>query len=52
MIRYSVLDLAPITQASDAHAERVRVHRYWIAEHIYDHGARVRSYEIVAEVRV
>lgn len=28
------------------------VHRYWIAEHIYDHGARVRSYEIVTEVRV
>jgi luciferase family oxidoreductase group 1 len=45
MIRYSVLDLAPITQGSDAatelrnsrdlaqHAERLGFHRYWIAEH-------------------
>ncbi len=44
-IRYSVLDLAPITQGSDAaaalrnsrdlaqHAERLGFHRYWIAEH-------------------
>ena len=45
MIRYSVLDLAPITEGSDAatalrnsrdlaqHAERLGFHRYWIAEH-------------------
>jgi hypothetical protein len=38
----------PISMTSSG----VGVHRYWIAEHIYDHGARVRSYEIVAEVRV
>jgi len=43
MIRYSVLDLAPITQGSDA-ATALRNSR--------DHGARVRSYEIVAGVRV
>jgi alkanesulfonate monooxygenase SsuD/methylene tetrahydromethanopterin reductase-like flavin-dependent oxidoreductase (luciferase family) len=40
------------TSRSAQHAERVGVHRYWIAEHLYDHGARVRFYEIVAEVRV
>src|SRR5437899_12821871 len=45
MIRLSVLDLAPITQGSDAatafrntldfarHAERLGFHRYWLAEH-------------------
>ena len=45
MIRFSVLDLAPITQGSDAatalrntrdlaqHAERLGFYRYWIAEH-------------------
>src|SRR5438270_13278175 len=45
MVRLSVLDLAPITQGSDAgtalrntldlarHAERLGFHRYWIAEH-------------------
>src|SRR5882724_8699354 len=45
MIRLSVLDLAPITQGSDAatafrntldfarHAERLGYHRYWLAEH-------------------
>ena len=45
MVRFSVLDLAPITQGSDAaaalsntrdlarHAERLGFHRYWIAEH-------------------
>ena len=45
MLRLSVLDLAPITQGSDAasalrntldlarHAERLGFHRYWLAEH-------------------
>jgi luciferase family oxidoreductase group 1 len=45
MVRLSVLDLAPITQGSDAatalthaldlarHAERLGFHRYWLAEH-------------------
>ena len=45
MVRFSVLDLAPITEGSDAaaalhhtrdlaqHAERLGFHRYWIAEH-------------------
>src|SRR5882724_11250137 len=45
MVRLSVLDLAPITQGSDAatafrhsldyarHAERLGIHRYWLAEH-------------------
>ena len=45
MVRLSVLDLAPITQGSDAatalrhsldyarHAERLGIHRYWVAEH-------------------
>src|SRR5882672_5195945 len=45
MVRLSVLDLAPITQGSDAattfrqsldyarHAERLGMHRYWLAEH-------------------
>ena len=45
MVRLSVLDLAPITQGSDAatalrntrdlarHAERLAFHRYWLAEH-------------------
>src|SRR3989442_85460 len=45
MIRLSVLDLAPITQGSDAatalrhtldlarHAERLGFHRFWLAEH-------------------
>src|SRR5476649_1443890 len=45
MPRLSVLDLAPITQGSDAaaalkntldlarHAERLGFHRYWLAEH-------------------
>ena len=45
MLRLSVLDLAPITQGSDAatalrntldlarHAERLGFHRYWVAEH-------------------
>jgi luciferase family oxidoreductase group 1 len=45
MVRVSVLDLAPITDGSDAaaalrhsrdlaqHAERLGFHRYWIAEH-------------------
>ena len=45
MVRFSVLDLAPITQGSDAatalrntldlarHAERLGFHRYWLAEH-------------------
>jgi luciferase family oxidoreductase group 1 len=45
MARFSVLDLAPITEGSDAatalrnsrdlaqHAERLGFHRYWIAEH-------------------
>jgi luciferase family oxidoreductase group 1 len=45
MLRLSILDLAPITQGSDAaaalrntrdlarHAERLGFHRYWIAEH-------------------
>src|SRR3979490_3348572 len=44
-LRLSVLDLAPITQGSDAaaalrntldlarHAERLGFHRYWLAEH-------------------
>ena len=44
-VRLSVLDLAPITQGSDAatafrqsldyarHAERLGIHRYWLAEH-------------------
>src|ERR1700731_2957083 len=45
MVHLSVLDLAPITQGSDAaaalrntldlarHAERLGFHRYWLAEH-------------------
>jgi len=45
MVRLSILDLAPITQGSDAatafrhsldyarHAERLGIHRYWLAEH-------------------
>ena len=45
MVPYSVLDLAPITEGSDAaasfrnsldfarHAERLGYHRYWVAEH-------------------
>ncbi|PYQ74281.1 MAG: hypothetical protein DMG01_21080 [Acidobacteria bacterium] len=45
MVRLSVLDLATITQGSDAatafrqsldyarHAERLGIHRYWLAEH-------------------
>jgi luciferase family oxidoreductase group 1 len=45
MVRLSVLDLAPITQGSDAatalrnsldyarHAESLGIHRYWLAEH-------------------
>src|SRR5438128_10327946 len=45
MTRFSILDLAPITQGSDAatalrhtrdlaqHAERLGFHRYWLAEH-------------------
>ena len=45
MFRLSVLDLAPITQGSDAasalrntldlarHAERLDFHRYWLTEH-------------------
>jgi luciferase family oxidoreductase group 1 len=45
MVRLSVLDLAPITQGSDAsaalrntldlarHADRLGFHRYWLAEH-------------------
>src|SRR5215510_119525 len=45
MTQFSVLDLAPITQGSDAatalrnsrdlaqHAERLGFHRYWLAEH-------------------
>ena len=45
MARFSILDLAPITQGSDAavalrnslelaqHAERLGFHRYWVAEH-------------------
>jgi luciferase family oxidoreductase group 1 len=45
MVRLSVLDLAPITQGSDAatsfrnsldyarHAEQLGIHRYWLAEH-------------------
>ena len=45
MVRLSVLDLAPITEGSDAatalrntldlarHAERLGFHRYWLAEH-------------------
>lgn len=45
MIRFSVLDLVPVTQGSDvsaalanaadyaAHAERLGFHRYWVAEH-------------------
>jgi luciferase family oxidoreductase group 1 len=45
MVRLSVLDLAPITRGSDAattfrnsldyarHAERLGIHRYWLAEH-------------------
>jgi alkanesulfonate monooxygenase SsuD/methylene tetrahydromethanopterin reductase-like flavin-dependent oxidoreductase (luciferase family) len=94
MIPLSVLDLAPITDGSDAatalrrsldlarHAERLGYRRYaltdvtsiamvgsaatvaaglkaFVAEtgpnevmvvsHIYDHGARVRSYEIAAQ---
>src|SRR5262249_34621324 len=44
-MRFSILDLAPITQGSDAatalqrsrdlaqHAERLGFHRYWLAEH-------------------
>src|SRR5437899_6957042 len=45
MVRLSVLDLATITQGSDAatafrhsldyarHSERLGIHRYWLAEH-------------------
>src|SRR5262249_47508027 len=45
LARFSILDLAPITQGSDAatalrntrdlgqHAERLGFHRYWLAEH-------------------
>jgi luciferase family oxidoreductase group 1 len=45
LVRLSILDLAPITQGSDAatalrntldlarHAERLSYHRYWLAEH-------------------
>src|SRR5258707_9158659 len=45
MVRLSILDLAPITQGSDAatafrhsldyarHAERLGIYRYWVAEH-------------------
>jgi alkanesulfonate monooxygenase SsuD/methylene tetrahydromethanopterin reductase-like flavin-dependent oxidoreductase (luciferase family) len=45
MIPFSILDLAPITEGSDAtrafantldlarHAERLGYHRYWLAEH-------------------
>ena len=45
MVRLSILDLAPITQGNNAatafrhsldyarHAERLGIHRYWLAEH-------------------
>ena len=59
MIRLAVLDLAPIIEGGDARlalrnsldlARCAEADEVIVSSHIYDHGARLRSYRIAAEV--